>query len=259
MLTEIQRILRENSTDNGSIGRDLVYIPELHVVFCFISKNASSFLKTYLIALAKGVTMPSKGRNPHVLANSGFASLLQMDAEAAQALLADNSVPKVVVGRDPMKRFESAYLSRVLTQQRETYDSHSRDSWVRLRQKVSGDRHQSHAAPAELAISDDITINEVAKYVDRTASGQLDQHFVPQTYFASTENISYTLRGKVEELDLFLDDFCELVGRNRLETPPPQLNKSPLANALEDLSRTQENLLRKRYRHDYEFFGYSNA
>lgn len=258
-MKNIQQLVNESNIDNDALTRDLVFIPELDVIFCFISKNASSFLKSYVRELVNPDAPLDNHQNPHVLENSGFISLLNIDEQRAKALIQDPSIPKVVVGRHPISRFMSAYQSRVLTHQRERYDSHSRESWLKLRQKILGVRYSSHAVPAHLAISEEIALGEVVEYVASTSSGELDQHLSSQAYFALTRHIEYTLRGRVEELDSFLSDFCDLVGKSRLPSPPRALNKSDWSHRGLELDSKQKSQLHSRYADDFEYFGYDHV
>jgi hypothetical protein len=257
-MTNFSKILNGAIIDNTSLSRDLVYVPELSLVFCFISKNASSFLKAYIASLARGVNFDWAKRNPHVLKNSGFLSLCDLSETEASEILMSSDVARVVVGRDPVSRFRSAYLTRVVTFQREAYDSHNRSSWLRLRQRILAHRYNAHAVPDELAMIEDISIDDVADYVSRTPSGLLDQHFTPQTYFSSVQLISYDLVGTVENLDSFISELCEIVKRKPLEIQPPPLNRLMNSGADAELSQVSSELLISRYKADYEFFDYQH-
>jgi hypothetical protein len=252
-------ILQEQSSDNDSLKRDLVYIKELNLVFCFISKNASSFLKAYIAQLARGSRFDWRKKNPHMPANTGFEPLLQMSEDRAEAILMSKEIPKVVVGREPLKRLKSAYLTRVITQQREPYDSHQRTDWLKLRQAILGRAANLHEATLEFAITQDISPRHLADFVLTTPDGALDRHLVPQTYFAAVDHIEYDLIGRVECLEDFLDDLCRLVGKPKLERDLPQLNKARLNDSFWSLSQIQTDQIRKRYERDYEFFGYANS
>ncbi|NDC89705.1 MAG: hypothetical protein EB075_13075, partial [Bacteroidetes bacterium] len=138
-------------------ARDISYIPRLNIVFAFISKNASSFLKAYLANLHRGRKFSQPTRNPHMPGNNGFQGVEQLGHRRMSEILNDPSVPKVVVGRHPVNRLVSAYLTRVVTWQRESYDSWNRSEWFVLRQLVAGLNHFSHAAPTINALQSDIS------------------------------------------------------------------------------------------------------
>ena len=235
---------------------DFVWIPELELVFCFISKNASSFLKSYLSNLSKNQAWSYPARNPHMLKNSGFVAPSEIGNERFADLLQSPSVLKAVVGRDPIERLVSAYHSRVETWNRESYDPPWNSNWLRIRQRVLGQKLAAHASPWESALTEEIKWPDLVEYVLATPSGALDRHLVPQSWFACADFISYDLIGMVEDMPNFLSRLCVLVGRNPLEVEGVRLNESAENRENQTVvSVAQKTLLKKRYRADYEFLG----
>ena len=239
--------------------RDISYIPELKIVMSFVSKNASSFLKTYLSCLARNKPFTVPNKNPHMPANTGFLSVEQLGHKKMSDLLTDSSVPKVLVGREPISRLLSAFASRVVTWQRERYDSHNRSEWITLRQMVLGTSARAHAVNPMTAIKEEITWSQLVDYVMETPAGELDRHLMPQTFFAGTDLISYDLLGTVENLSGFLLNLCELVGKEPLTGDDKHINSSqlrpdlPMSTLVTD---EQKKALHRRYRADYDYFGF---
>ena len=239
--------------------RDISFVPELGIIVSFISKNASSYLKTYISCLARNKPFSHPKTNPHTPANTGFQSAEQLGHNEMSRLLTDPSIPKVVVGRHPVSRLLSAFSSRVSTWHREVYDSYNRAEWFTLRQTILGTATASHAVPAMAAISQEISWSDLVDHVLTTPAGQLDRHLVPQTFFAGTDLISYDLVGSVEHLDTFIQDLCELTGKKPLDDNGRKINASPnSAKAMKppQVSDDQRQALQRRYEADYEFFGY---
>lgn len=238
-------------------GRDLVYVPRLDVIVCFISKNASSFLKTYVASLARGVRFRLPTRNPHLPLNMGFKGIEELGASRLSEILADPSIPRVTVGRDPMERLVSAFRTRVLTWQRERYDGRSRDEWITLRQSILGGRHGRHAVRPVDALTGDIAWEDLVHHVTTTPSGLLDRHLVPQTDYAAVDEMAYDLVGTVESLDDFLRRFCRLVDRPFLDPQGIRINSvAPGGVTRPEITLAQRVALEHRYEADYRYFGF---
>ncbi len=238
-------------------ARDLVFVPRLGVVVCFISKNASSFLKAYIAALSRGSSFQRPTRNPHVLLNTGFMGIEALGPRRFSEILSDDAVPKVVVGREPIERLMSAFVTRVQRWHREQYDSQVRHEWVELRQAVLGTIRGQHASRPVDALASDVGWEALVQYVTSTPSGLMDRHLVPQTDYAATADLHYHLVGGVESLDEFLGRFCQLVDRPFLDAQGIRVNvaaASPLSTS--DVTSQQRAALHRRYAADYEFFGY---
>ncbi len=258
----------KNSVDTGYISDrmardsvasgDLVYIPQFHLVFAFISKNASSLMKTYFTSLANGMAVRPPARNPHVRTNTGFLSEHELGATKMAELLADPSIPKIVLGRDPVSRLVSAWNSRVHTWTLQPYQSPQelRD-WVRIRQEIAGHSQDQHAAPARASLIEKIPFATLVDYVAATPSSLLDRHLAPQTFLCASHLIEYSLVGRVEEMDSFLSRLSHY-----LPDKSPPLNDLVL-NASHDsslhasaVSADLRARIYRRYLDDYTFFGY---
>lgn len=239
-------------------GRDLVLVPALGLVVCFISKNASTFLKTYIASLARGTPLRRPDRNPHLLLHTGFKGIEELGPRRFSEILSDTSIPKVTVGREPVRRLVSAYRTRVRTWQRERYDSGERAEWVELRQAVLGTAHGRHAARPIEALSTEIGWRTLVDHVAGTPSGLLDRHLVPQTDYAAVDELSYDLVGNVEAIDEFLRSLCRLVDRPFLDPRGLRLNAAAAGtDAGPDITPAQRSALRRRYEADYRYFGYA--
>jgi hypothetical protein len=175
-------------------------------------------------------------------------------------ILVDPSVPKVVVGRNPISRLKSAYFSRVATWQKESYDSWNRSEWFVLRQLVDGPRHDSHASPTLNALTSDISWHDLLDYVCTTPSLDLDRHLVPQTHFAATDLIDYQLVGTVENMDGFLSELSALTGIPPLEGTHTKINVSRMSSDRKvELAEKDIVRISGRYLADFRYFGYEVA
>lgn len=240
---------------------DISFVPRLNVIFAFISKNASSLLKSMLAEEGSLVRVGSRPRNPHVRVNSGFLGVDDIGASAMDALLLDPGIPKVVVGRDPLARLLSAWRSRVDTWQLASYQSEGElQQWLELRQLVLGHAQGGHAAPPQEALTREIPFSMLVDYVSDTPSWLLDRHLAPQTFLAATDLIRYDVVGTVERLRDFLDSLEEITG---VRLPPPDRTFSNQSTPRDqgDIQVDRQELGRivKRYRDDYSFFGYEQA
>jgi len=254
----ITEILLERHEGFAFPLRDISFIPGLGIICCFVSKNASSFLKTYLSCLASGKPYSKPQRNPHMPANTGFQGVEELGHSRMSDMLEDGSIPKVILGRHPISRLESAFRSRVKTWQRETWDSHDRADWIRLRQQIAGRAFGRHGAEPLEGMATGLDWNDLVEYVSHTLSGDLDRHLVPQTYFAATSMIDYDVIGTLEQIDEFLDDISELTGKKRLEVTSPRINASQGQAGQQIVStEAQVQAIQKRYRADFSFFGYT--
>ena len=254
----LTQMLMERSYPVSFSVRDIAYIPQLGLVSAFVSKNASSFLKTYLSCWARGSDFLSPKKNPHMPYNTGFQGVEQLGHQRMSELLRDRSVPKTVVGRHPVERLVSAYLTRIRTWQRETYDSHNRSDWVTVRQAVAGKKQGAHSLSALAAIGADISFDDLVGYVAQTPSPLLDRHLVPQADFAATDLIEYDLVGHVEGLDRYLVELADLLGRKPLDTSGVTVNATRSGESEPPVvSPASRQKISRRYATDFAFFGYT--
>lgn len=238
---------------------DFAYFQNLNVVVCFVSKNASSFLKHYLSCLEQGKKFTAPSKNPHVPANNAFLTADSIGTERMSSLLVDAKVAKVVVGREPLSRLESAFKSRVKVHYQEPFDANKYEDWITLRQQIIGWKFGAHACQPIEAISQAISLEDLVGYVNRTPSWELDRHYIPQTYFAAVDEINYDLVGRVERLDQFLREFCELVGRPQLVVPDGyRLNSSGASSGPPALTESLRSKFFLRFEDDYKYFGYEH-
>lgn len=184
----VSEALIEQSDDWAHSARDIALIPQLGIVCCFISKNASSFLKTYLSCLGAGKPLTRPRRNPHMPSNTGFQGAEQLGHQKMSDILLDPSVPKIILGRHPVSRLRSAFVSRVRTWQREIYDSHNRTDWGPLRQRIVGHLQKRHSAEPLEALATPVHWGDLVDYVCHTPSGQLDRHLLLHDAAAASAN-----------------------------------------------------------------------
>jgi hypothetical protein len=237
--------------------RDIAFIPPLGIVSCFVSKNASSFLKTYLSCLAQNRPFSPPKKNPHMPGNTGFQGVEQLGHKKMSLILEDPSVPKIILGRHPVSRLRSAFISRVATWKEESYDSANRSEWVLLRQQIYGFVSGRHAAGPIEAQSREITWDDLVNYVSATPSAELDRHLIPQAYFAGVDAIDYQLVGTVEKLESFLAAVSQLVGKPPLDFTGQRINSSSnLSDGLTDVTEHHQRLISRRYRSDFVYFGF---
>ena len=240
---------------------DISYIPEFDIVFAFVSKNASSLLKS-LLATGGGFSGSGRrGRNPHFRAHTGFLGVDDVGVDQMDAWITDPNVPKVVVGRDPVARLVSSWRSRVDTWALAPYQNQRElQDWLELRQRILGHSQGAHASSPEEALTSDITFQMLVDYVGQTPSWLLDRHLAPQAYASGADVIEYDLVGQVEHLDAFLAGLEALTGRH---LPPADLafaNVSPerTRRAIE-VTDAQRRSLQKRFQDDYTLFGYDGG
>jgi len=250
---------------NRSVGakefvNDISYIPRLELVFAFISKNASSTLKTYLANIDPRNPTIRGNRNPHFRVNTGFLGVDDIGTDVMERLILDQETPKVVVGRHPTDRLVSAYLSRVNTWLLAPYSPESEtNTWLGLRQEILGFTKGAHAVSAHTALTSEITFPMFVDYLVGTPDALLDRHFAPQTFMCGSDTISYDLIGRVEELDLFIDELGNLL---KLQLPPfngVKINSSgsiPSPSKHELLNDEVVRKIEERYKTDFNFFGY---
>jgi len=240
---------------------DISYIPEFDIVFAFVSKNASSLLKS-LLATGGGFSGSGRrGRNPHFRAHTGFLGVDDVGVDQMDAWITDPNVPKVVVGRDPVARLVSSWRSRVDTWALAPYQKERElQDWLELRQRILGHHQGSHACPPPEALTAGISFQMLVDYVEQTPSWFLDRHLVPQTLAIGADVIDYGLIGQVEQLDLFLESLQSLTGR---ELPPVDLafaNASPKdSGGSIEVTDAQRRSVQKRFQDDYVLFGYDGG
>lgn len=264
-MSTILDAIRQNNPSYPGVIHDFVYVENLNLVVCFVSKNASSFLKHYLRGLARGETSlaPPK-RNPHILEVTGFKSAAELGETRFNKLLEDDAIPKMIVGRNPYARLESAYFTRVNRFLRESYNSQDMDKgWIRLRQQVLGFAKNSHASSLSEALRQDIKYEDLVNFVDATANHLLDRHLVPQTHFAAVEYIKYDIVGRVEAIQDTLFQISEMVGVPVLDGSDLYVN-SRTVNATRNESYKPEftefrERIFQRYKRDFSFFKYDKG
>ncbi|EIC91882.1 hypothetical protein IMCC13023_03610 [Candidatus Aquiluna sp. IMCC13023] len=238
---------------------DYAYFKNLGVAVCFIRKNGSSFLKHYMSCLDQGKEFQPPTTNPHVPRKRDSLNARTSNLREISAIFSDPSIPKVVIGRNPILRLESAYRSRVKVHNLESYNSDYSGGWVAIRQQILGWKLGSCAADPVEAVSKGISFQELAEYVVSTPSWELDQHYSPQVYFAATEDVEYSLVGKLEQLDSFLSDLSELVGKPQLEVPDGyRVNSAKASEESLALSGDLKARIEARFSADFEFFGYQS-
>jgi len=249
------------SHGSREFANNICYIPGFGVLFAFISKNASSLLKSLLTTEGNLSGTGRRRRNPHIRANTGFLGIDDVGMDQMDAWITDPNVPKVVVGRDPVARLVSSYRSRVNTWALAPYQNERElQHWLELRQRVLGHSQGAHASSPEEALTSDITFQMLVDYAAQTPSWLLDRHLAPQAYASGADVINYDLVGQVENLNAFLAGLESLTGRH---LPPAD---SAFANASPEKSRwsikvtdAQRRSVQKRFQDDYVLFGYDGG
>ena len=261
-MTHITEELLRRSSRQNSLIHDLVYVPNLEVVFCFISKNASSFLKHLIFLAARGIRYRQPRENPHLLHRSFFRGIDSLGHAGMSRLIESPSIPNVILGRDPWLRLQSAYFSRVVTWQEENYDVvDDRRDWLALRQEILGYQEGCHGTEPLSAAAARISFEALVDYVSATPAGMLDRHLVPQTYFSATDLIEYSVVGNLEDLPAFIRHLSRTTGF-QLDLPPRndvRLNASAPEKIGPPKSMALFSKIVERYCSDYEFFGYDKS
>lgn len=254
----INDIERLSGVNRPFVG-DICFIPKLGIVFAFISKNASSLLKTYLAAAARGAPTNYPSKNPHVHSNTGFLGVHQIGEAEMNRVLTDPGIPNVVVGRNPMDRLVSGWRSRIQTWHLERYQNTTEFAgWTEARQRILGHALGSHAAPVHLALSEEIPLEMLVDYVQATPSSLLDRHFAPQTFLCGADSIDFDLIGQVEDLDSFIAHLNDMIETDLPPIGDRRLNATPEAIATPaDLGLVLLDRIEERFAADYSYFGYS--
>jgi hypothetical protein len=261
-VTHITEELLSRSSRQNSLIHDLVFVPNLEIVFCFISKNASSFLKHFIFLAAKGILYKQPRENPHLLHQSFFRGIDSLGHAGMSRLIESPSIPKVILGRDPWFRLQSAYFSRVVRWQEESYDPvDDRRDWFALRQEILGYRDGCHGTEPLSAAAAGVGFEALVDYVSATPSGMLDRHLIPQTYFSATDLIQYSVVGNLEDLPTFIALLSSTTGF-QLNLPPrseSSLNASSSEKMGPPKTKALFSRIVERYSSDYEFFGYDKS
>jgi len=247
--------------DSREFVNDICYVPGFGIIFAFVSKNASSLLKSLLATEGNLAGSGRRLKNPHFRANTGFLGVDDVGVDQMDAWITDPTVPKVVVGRDPVARLVSAWRSRVDTWALAPYQTERElQDWLELRQRILGHSQGAHASSTEEALTSDITFQMLVDYVEQMPSWLLDRHLVPQAYACGADVINYDLVGQVENLDAFLTGLERLTGK---ELPPADLafaNVSPeKSRRTIEVTEAQRRSVRKRFQDDYVLFGYDRG
>jgi len=254
-------LARSRNESSQEYINDIQYIPKLNLVFAFISKNASTYLKAFMFCWAHDINF-RVDVNMHNRRHSGFLGVDDLGEASMLRLLEDDGIPKVVVGRNPEERLRSAWRSRVdswTTRRQEDEPRHDEvHEWIRIRQEVLGSDSDGHCAPALRALQEDITFGALVDYVAETPSSLLDRHFVPQTFQCASDLFRYDLVGQMESLPAFISSLANLI-----ERPEPTIQAWPLnvssSNGIGDcdgLNDGAREKIQQRYAQDYAFFGY---
>lgn len=241
---------------DNSPNQDLLFSRELGIVFLFISKNASSSLKALLQGHHIGDSRSRTfSRNPHAVTNKFLQGVHALGHPAMSKLLEDSTVPKAVVGRHPIPRLLSAFNSRLVTWNSESYNSKlwDRQAWVKLRQEIVGSLNGQHSSTPVAAANFSLTLDHVVEYLATTPSGNLDRHLTPQTYYAATDLIDYSIVGRVEQLPSFVKKLQREFGL-KVRGEIPHLNS--VSRDLNDISESNKAAIQIRYKRDFDYFDY---
>ena len=253
------RVIEQVSEDlyEGSVyAGDISYIPHLNIVFSFISKNASTSLKTMLSRRLGPEAGYKLSPDPHMASHTGFQNIHTLGPVAMEELLLDSSVPKVTLVREPFERLQSAYFSRVhLWQHNEFRGDNSGRQGVKLLGPIAGSLLGMHSGSIRDAAQASLTFEELVDYVCETPTGRLDRHLAPQVRLVAADRLRYDLIGRFEELPKFWTDLkgllgvgfedAELIRRNATQRQVPMKSIGKLRSRVE-----------ARYSADYEIFSY---
>lgn len=236
---------------------DICFIPHLRIVFSFISKNASTSLKTMLSQRLGPKGGYDLALNPHMAANSGFQNLNNIGAAAMDRFLLDPKVPKVTVVREPFDRLRSAYFSRVRRWAKNDFEGtgfHARR--MALVSPMAGSVGGMHSVSIFHAGRFRPTFDELVDYVCKTPTGMLDRHLAPQAKLIAADRVRYDMIGKFEDLPKFWRDFNTMVGVDLGREKLIQRNSTEYSRLLENEAELRVRV-EERYALDYETFSYA--
>lgn len=183
-------------------------------IFLAIAKNANSFFKTAVILNADGTEdfEPKQETGNRYLNRKPESPVHLRNLQ----LLKDPSYTKIVVLRNPMKRFVSAYLDKIVS--KDLVGSRY-VSFVEAVQEANGlcpDHDRS------------ITFREFVKYVCMQTDSEQNHHWRPQTAYLS--NHVFDLYGRLEDLSDTYDFFSKRYGIDLNEISRNQVISAKVTN-----------------------------
>lgn len=188
----------------SNIPRNLYYLPDEPVLYCYIPKNACSRFKPMLRKRAGFVDWADRslihGRR------NGLQRLMWMDRAAALERLQNENARKFVVVRDPFARLVSAYQNKIAT----PWPDQQADFWNKHLGKecpgMLGKRVMPSKGPL-MSLEEFLTCLLAGDKLEPS-----NEHWRPQTELCGLDHIKYdrylhleSLPGDAEELLHFLE------------------------------------------------------
>lgn len=232
-----------------ALENDLLFYPRLRLVYCGISKNASSFVKHLFTTWEKG----SSARlsyplvNPHVDQPS-VVRVAELSESVARHLLYSPDITRCLILRDPVQRFMSGFFSRVKALSIERYQNPDYQYWTKLRQEILARASHLEIQNPFDSFTQSFDVSDLVEYVERTPDSLLDRHFTPQTYYSASEAISYNVVGTVDNLGFAIEELEKKTGEAAPRSDLPLLNRSN--DAAPAMSAELEERVRHRYYSD---------
>ncbi len=212
----------------------MAVILDKHKIFYgAVPKTACSSLKLAFFELENGFPFKpfvSNGRSRHIH-NSGYATLPR--AKYPEERIKDYF--RVAMVREPISRFLSAYGNRVI--------AHKELSMYKAEEGLT----QANLEPTPDL---DLYIERFHEY--RRAHPSILHHTRPSAFFLGTDASYFTKLYTPADMDQFVADIAERTGTTmtvgRAQTGGPKFK-------VDDLTRKQQNKIKKLYKEDYKTFG----
>ncbi|XP_062522357.1 carbohydrate sulfotransferase 8-like isoform X2 [Corticium candelabrum] len=220
------------------------------ILYCFLPKAAcTSWKKVFQVLTGKAKsTKEISGKNAHDQKRLTFLK----DFSSSEALKRLSGYRKMMVHREPMMRFISAYISKFVV-----------PDWYFV--KKFGTQilklYRKDASKESLATGKGVRFEEFSRYIADNAHKALhfDGHWKPAAFQCQPCYVDYDYVSSTDTADEDADVILDLIGANGKVTFPHD-NKSRHTSVIQQyfskLSRAVVKKLIEVYRRDFTLFGY---
>ena len=250
--------MRRSSFRPWTFENDVLFCPNIHLVYTAVSKNACSTMKAFLWHLENYPKFLPPEKSPHNRKSTGLQGAVELGDAGLAQLLSDPTVPKVTVVRNPYSRAASCYFNRVAAFGTESYDLRSRmTEWIHNRIAILSWRHRRPVGLPEAAATE-ITFRDFIEFICSQPDYRMDRHWVSQRQATYIDTIRYDHVGKVEDLDAAMAAIVDLAGCDSAWSSDSALNRGAGKKDLSSLFDPDlQRLFVERFEADFEIFDYS--
>lgn len=145
----------------------------LQTIYCSIPKNSCTFMKRLMLKLQRRETWNATENVSNLIHNpaiNGLSYMSNLSLHVATSILQDSRWTKLVVFREPVERFASAFLDKCVVGRMSVYDG----------------KQPAHTCPVHdryLSLSADAVLSEIERTVERGGFMAVDSHFRSQMTF----------------------------------------------------------------------------